>query len=65
MTDELKQIANQPPTKTPAGYSINQIELLQTLGNFTFAAQYERESHSIVIETQQHKNQTTPHALAR
>ena len=32
-----------PPIKSPICYSINQIEVLQQLGNHTFAAQYESD----------------------
>ena len=38
--DEITQTADQP-IKTPICCSIDQIEVLQTLGIFTFAAQYE------------------------
>ena len=43
MSDEILQMANQPPIKTPICYSINQIEVLQKLGNLTFAAHYETD----------------------
>ena len=43
MSDELIQEANKPPIKTPQCYSVNQIEVLQSLGNFTFASQYESD----------------------
>ena len=36
--------ADKPPLKTPICYSINQIEILQNLGNCTFAAQFEAEN---------------------
>ena len=42
MSDELIRMADQPPIKTPV-CSVNQIEVLQTLGNFTFASQYETD----------------------
>ena len=41
MNRELIDPANQPPMKLPICYSINQMELLQQLGNHTFAVQYE------------------------
>ena len=40
MSEELNYAANQPPIKTPICYSVNQIEVIQTLGNYTFASQY-------------------------
>ena len=40
MSDELMRMADQPPIKTPVCNSVNQVEVLQTLGNFTFASQY-------------------------
>ena len=43
MTEELRHAANQPPLKIPMCYSVDQIEVLQTLGNFTFASQYETD----------------------
>ena len=43
MTDEFRHAANQPPLKIPMCYSVNQFEVLQTLGNFTFASQYETD----------------------
>ena len=43
MSDELMRMADQPPIKTPICYSINQIEVLQTLGNVTCASQYETD----------------------
>ena len=43
MSDELMRRADQLPTKLPVCYSINQIEVLQILGNFTFASQYETD----------------------
>ena len=43
MSDELNYVANQPPLKTPVCYTLNQIEVIQTLGNFTFASQYEAD----------------------
>ena len=41
MNDEIMQVVNQPPIKTPVCYSGSQIEVLQTLGNFTCVSQYE------------------------
>ena len=41
MSEENSQMANPPPIKTPICYSVIHIEVLQTLGNFTFSAQYE------------------------
>ena len=38
--NEIIQAANQPPRKVPICYSVNQIEVLQTPGNYTFASQY-------------------------
>ena len=35
------QVADQPPIKTPVCYTEHQIEVLQTLGKFTFVAHYE------------------------
>ena len=43
MSEELQRMADKPPIKTPVCYSVNQIEVLQTLGNFTFASQYETD----------------------
>ena len=43
MNDDIIQAANIPPIKSPICYSINQIEVLQQLGNHTFAAQYESD----------------------
>ena len=43
MTEEFRHAANQPPLKIPMCYSVNQIEVLQTLNNFTFASQYETD----------------------
>ena len=40
---EITSTANKPPIKAPICYSVNQIEVLQTLGNFTFAANYEAD----------------------
>ena len=41
MSEEFNYAANQPPIKTPVCYSVNQIGVLQTLGNHTFVSQYE------------------------
>ena len=43
MSDTKIEAANKPPIKTPTCYSVNQIEVLQTIGNYTFAAQYETD----------------------
>ena len=43
MSEELQRMADKPPIKTPVCYSMNQIEVLQTLGNVTFASQYETD----------------------
>ena len=43
MSEELQRMADKPPIKTPVCYSVNQIELLQTLGIFTFGSQYETD----------------------
>ena len=43
MTEEFRHAANQPPLKIPMCYSVNQIEVLQTLNNFTFASQYKTD----------------------
>ena len=43
MSEEFRHAANQPPLKVPMCYSVNQIEVLKTLGNFTFAAEYETD----------------------
>ena len=43
MSNELMRLADQPPIKKPICYSVNQIEVLQTLGNFTFASRYESD----------------------
>ena len=40
MSDQLINDANKPPIKTLQCYSINQLEVLQSLGNFTFVSQY-------------------------
>ena len=45
MTEEFRHAANQPPLKVPMCYSVNQIEVLQTLGNFTFDSQYETDEN--------------------
>ena len=37
------EFASTPPMKTPMCYSINQIEILQTLGNYTLAAHFESD----------------------
>ena len=37
------EFASKPPLKTPMCYSINQIEISQTLGNNTFAAHFESD----------------------
>ena len=37
------EAANKPPMKTPICYSVSHIEVLQTLGNHTFASQYESD----------------------
>ena len=37
------EFADKPPIKTPICYSINQVELLQNIGNYTFAAQIEAD----------------------
>ena len=37
------EFANIPPLKTPICYSINQVEILQALGNYTFAANFESD----------------------
>ena len=37
------QVADQPPIKTPVCYTEHQIEVLQTLGKFTFVAHYETD----------------------
>ena len=43
MNDDIIQAANMPLIKSPVCYSINQIEVLQQLGNHTFAAEYESD----------------------
>ena len=43
MSEEIIQVADQPPIKTPVCYTKHQIEVLQTLGKFTFAAHYETD----------------------
>ena len=43
MSEHIIEAANQPPLKAPMCYSINQIEVIQTLGNHTFASQYEAD----------------------
>ena len=40
-SDTIIEAANKPPKKTRICYSVNQIEGLQMLGNYTFVAQYE------------------------
>ena len=37
------EFASKPPLKTPMCYSINQIEILQTFGDYTFAAHFETD----------------------
>ena len=39
MSEHIIEAANQPPLKAPTCYSINQIEVIQTRGNHTFASQ--------------------------
>ena len=39
MSEHIIEAANQPPLKVPMCYSINQIEVIQTLGNHTLASQ--------------------------
>ena len=51
MSEKFNHAANQPPIKTPICYSVNQIEVLQTLGNYTFAAQYEIDDFITKIVT--------------
>ena len=36
------EFADKPPLKTPMCYSINQVEVLQLLGNYTFASRSRR-----------------------
>ena len=43
MSEEIMQVADQPPIKAPVCYTKHQIEVLQTLGKFTFAAHYETD----------------------
>ena len=43
VSDTAIEAANKPPIKTPICYSVNQIEVLQTIGNYTFATQYETD----------------------
>ena len=43
MNDEHLQMANKSPIKTPRCYSVYQIDVLQTMSNFTFAAKYETD----------------------
>ena len=43
MSEEIMQVADQPPIKTPVCYTEHQIEVLQTLGKFTFVAHYETD----------------------
>ena len=37
------EFANKPPLKIPNCYSVNQTKILQTLGNYTFAAHFESD----------------------
>ena len=37
------EVANKPRLKTPICYSSNQVEILQTLGNYTWAAHFEAD----------------------
>ena len=37
------EFADKPPLKTPICYSINQTEVLQNLGNYTFASQFKAD----------------------
>ena len=43
MSEHIFEAANQPPLKVPQCYSFNQIALIQTLGNNTFASQYDTD----------------------
>ena len=36
-------VANQLPIKTPVCYTVNKVEVRQTLSNFMFASQYEAD----------------------
>ena len=40
-SDTIIEVANNQRLKTPICYSVNQVEVLQTLGNYTFVAQNE------------------------
>ena len=37
------EFADKPPLKTPMCYSINQVEVLQNLGKYTFVSQFEAD----------------------
>ena len=43
MSNSKPEAANQPPIKVPICYSISQIEVSQTLGNYAFARQYKTD----------------------
>ena len=43
MSNAVMLKADKPPIKTTQGYSINKIEVLQSLGNFTLASQYDSD----------------------
>ena len=46
------EFASKPPLKTPMWYSVNQIEILRTLGNYTFAAHFETDEFLQKVITQ-------------
>ena len=37
------EFLDKPPLKTPICYSVNQIEIIQNLGSYTFAAQFQAD----------------------
>ena len=57
--NEIIQAANQPPRKVPICYSVNQIELLQTPGNYTFATQYQTDKFLWKVFSQDKKPDQT------
>ena len=43
MSDTIIEAASKPPIRKPICYSVNQIEVLRTIENYLFAAQYETD----------------------
>ena len=70
MSEHIIEFANQPPLKAPICYSINQIEVIQILGNHTFASQYEADEflpkkHKIDKKARYYQNQLLTNPMER